>query len=65
MSELAKLAEIIAKHLSNAFLSMASDFRSLNDPSPLSQAEEKRELVSVDTRVFAKSLSGKAQPPAP
>lgn len=60
MSELTKLAEIIAKHLSNAFLSMASDFRNLNDPAPLSQTEEKRELVSMDTRVFTKREKYKA-----
>lgn len=47
MSELTKLAEIIAKHLSDAFLSMASDFAKLNNAAPLSQAKEKAELVSI------------------
>ena len=47
MRELTKSLEIIAKHLSNAFLSMASDFRKLNDLAPLSQASEKPEFVSI------------------
>lgn len=48
MSELTKLAEIMAKHLSNAFLSMASDFRKLNDLTPLSQTQNDRDLVNSD-----------------
>lgn len=47
MSELTKIAEIIAKHLSNAFLSMASDFAKLNNAVPLSQTSQKQELVSI------------------
>ena len=47
MSELTKLAEIIAKHLSDAFLSMASDFSKLNNAPPLSQTSEKEELASI------------------
>jgi hypothetical protein len=47
MSELTKSFEIIAKHLSNAFLSMAADFRKLDTPAPLSQAVEKPEIVSI------------------
>ena len=55
MSELTKSLEIIAKHLSNAFLSMAADFRKLNDPvSPLSQACENPKLVSLESPVLTK-----------
>lgn len=54
MSELAKLAEIVAKHLSDAFLSMASDFANLRTAEPLSQAKENDELVSLEPRTFTK-----------
>ena len=47
MSELTKIAEIIAKRLSDALLTMASDFAKLNNASPLSQASQKQELVSI------------------
>ncbi len=52
MSELTKSLEIIAKHLSNAFLSIAADFRKLDTPTPLSQAEEKLKLVSSEPHTF-------------
>jgi uncharacterized protein YlaN (UPF0358 family) len=55
MSELTKSLEIIAKHLSNAFLSMAADFRKLNEPaSPLSQACENPKLVSLNAPELTK-----------
>lgn len=47
MSELTKIAEIIAKHLSNAFLSMASDFTKLNNAAPLSQTSQDEQLASI------------------
>lgn len=54
MSELTKLAEIIAKNLSDAFLAMASDFRKLNAASPLSQASKSDDFVSIERTVFRK-----------
>lgn len=54
MSELTKLAEIAAKHLSNAFLSMASDFAKLHSAAPLSQTEEKANLVSLEPVGYTK-----------
>lgn len=54
MSELAKLAEIAAKHLSDAFLSMASDFAALRAAMPLSQTQENDELVSLEPLTFTK-----------
>jgi hypothetical protein len=54
MSELTKLAEIAAKHLSNAFLSMASDFAKLHSAAPLSQTEEKSNWVSLESVGYTK-----------
>ena len=48
MSELTKIAEIIAKRLSDALLTMASDFAKLNNATPLSQAQQSIDSVSSD-----------------
>lgn len=57
MSELTKIAEIIAKRLSDALLTMASDFAKLNNATPLSQASQKQELVSIIAPMPVKRFS--------
>ena len=57
MSELTKIAEIIAKRLSDALLTMASDFAKLNNATPLSQTSEKQELVSIIAPMLVKRFS--------
>ncbi|NUN66339.1 hypothetical protein HCU40_16665 [Pseudanabaena biceps] len=56
-----KIAEIVAKRLSDAFLSMASDFSKLSAPAPLSQAEPKPEFVSLKRNVPSKMWNYKPQ----
>lgn len=47
MSELTKIAAILFKNLSDAFLSTASELNRINTPPTLSQTEQKPELVSI------------------
>jgi hypothetical protein len=54
MSELTKIASILFKNLSDALLSTASELSRLDAAQPLSQAEEKPELVSLEPRTFTK-----------
>jgi hypothetical protein len=54
MSELTKIASILFKNLSDALLSTASELSRLDSAPPLSQAEEKPELVSLEPRTFTK-----------
>ena len=54
MSELTKIASILFKNLSDALLSTASELSRLDSAPPLSQAEEKSELVSLEPRTFTK-----------
>ena len=58
MSELAKIAAILFKNLSDALLSTASEISKLNPPaSPLSQANENPELVSISRTMPHKRFS--------
>ena len=52
MSELTKIASILFKNLSDALLSTASELSRLDTPAPLSQTEEKPELVSLGPPKF-------------
>lgn len=54
MSELTKIASILFKNLSDALLSTASELSRLDNPAPLSQAEENPELVSLESPKFTK-----------
>lgn len=54
MGELTKIAAILFKNLSDALLSTASELSHLDSASPLSQAKEKAELVSLEAREFTK-----------
>lgn len=54
MSELTKIASILFKNLSDALLLSASEVSRLDSAPPLSQAEEKTELVSLEPRTFTK-----------
>jgi hypothetical protein len=59
MSELTKIASILFKNLSDALLSTASELSRLDSAPPLSQAEKKPELVSLEPRTFTKRDSYK------
>jgi hypothetical protein len=54
MSELTKIASILFKNLSDALLSTASELSRLDSAPPLSQAEEKPELVSLEPPTLTK-----------
>jgi len=54
MSELTKIASILFKNLSDALLLSASEVSRLDSSPPLSQADEKPELVSLEPRTFTK-----------
>ena len=54
MSELTKIAAILFKNLSDALLTTASELKRLDSVLPLSQAKEKRELVSLESPVLTK-----------
>jgi hypothetical protein len=54
MSELTKIAAILFKNLSDALLTTSSELKQLDSPPPLSQTEERTNLVSSDTREFTK-----------
>ncbi|MFN8779886.1 MAG: hypothetical protein ACK5ZI_11000 [bacterium] len=54
MSELTKIASILFKNLSDALLLSASEVSRLDSAPPLSQADEKPELVSLEPRTFTK-----------
>ena len=47
MSDLTKIATILFKNLSDALLTTASELKRLDSASPLSQASQKQELVSI------------------
>ena len=58
MSELTKIAAILFKNLSDALLTTASEINKLNtSASPLSQANENPELVSISRTVPYKRFS--------
>ena len=55
MSELAKIASILFRNLSDALLTTASEISKLEKPAlPLSQAVKKQELVSIETHAYTK-----------
>jgi len=54
MSELTKIASILFKNLSDALLLSASEVSRLDSAPPLSQADEKPELVSLEPPTLTK-----------
>jgi hypothetical protein len=55
MSKSIEIAIILLKNLSDALLSSASEIRKLENPTlPLSQTDEKANLVSMEAREFTK-----------